>query len=58
MVPLTVDGLIYSSSMVMLDSARQGSGSGVGKLTVHPLETLHETILPGNRTLDLQDALA
>jgi hypothetical protein len=25
MVPLTVDGLIYASSMVMLDSARRGT---------------------------------
>ena len=24
LVPLTVDGLIYASSMVMLDSARRG----------------------------------
>ena len=26
LVPLTVDGLIYASSMVMLDSVRRGSG--------------------------------
>jgi Protein of unknown function (DUF2637) len=27
LVPLTVDGLIYASSMVMLDSARRDPGS-------------------------------
>lgn len=35
MVPLTVDGLIYASSMVMLDSARrQGARSGLARWLV------------------------
>jgi hypothetical protein len=32
LIPLTVDGLIYASSMVMLDSARSKAGSCAGGL--------------------------
>ena len=30
LVPLTVDGVIYANSMVMLDCAKEGAGSGAG----------------------------
>jgi hypothetical protein len=34
-----------------------GQRGSVGKLPVHPLETLHDTIIPGNRTLSRQHAV-
>ena len=40
LVPLTVDGLIYASSMVMLDSARRkGTGSTAGAVAAGPAST-------------------
>jgi hypothetical protein len=36
LVPLTVDGLIYTSSMVLLDSAPEGAGLPVGAVAAGP----------------------
>jgi Protein of unknown function (DUF2637) len=35
LVPLTVDGLIYASSMVMLDSARRSESTLCGQIKDH-----------------------
>ena len=36
LAPLTVDGLIHASSMVMLDSAAEGAGSTAGAVAARP----------------------